>query len=161
MYSIRVDSLHERLLLEFSDGLNTNEALRAVSQGFAMAEAGRLPDILCDLTAVSRGPSSLLVIAASFASHYSEGTRIALVVSEEQARWAQRFVRFSGIREGVNAFLEGAQAEAWLSTPARRPQAVLSTTGQRHLREMIRVAAPHDGTAPPRGQAAGYRRSGS
>jgi hypothetical protein len=141
MYSIRVDSQHERLLLAFSDGLNTNEALRAVSQGFAMAEAGRLTDVLCDLTGITRGPSNLLVVAASFASHYNEGTRIALVVSQEQVRWVQRFVRFSGIRQGVNAFLETAQAEAWLSMPARRQQAVLSTTGQRHLREMTRAAA--------------------
>jgi hypothetical protein len=145
MYSIRVDSPHERLAIEFSDSLNTSEALRSVSQGFALAEAGHLTDIVCDLTRVRRGPSNLFVVAASLASHHGDGMRIALVVTEEQVRWVQRLVRFSGIRQGIHAFLETAQAEAWLSMPARRQHAVLSTTGERHLREMTRTPAANDG----------------
>src|SRR6185295_10850251 len=108
----RADSHHDRLVLAFSDGLNTNEALRAVSQGFALAEAGGVTDIFCDLREVVRGPSNLLVVAAALASHFSDGTRIALVVGEEQVRWVQRFVRFSGVARGINAFLDPAQAEA-------------------------------------------------
>lgn len=161
MYSIRVDPQHERLVLVFSDGLNTNEALRAVSQGFALAEAGGLTDILCDLRDVVRGPSNLLVVAASLASHFSEGTRIALVVGEEQVRLVQRFVRFSGVARGINAFLEPAQAEAWLSMPTRRHQAVLSTTGQRHLRDLVRAQAETETATTVPGQIRALRRTGS
>ena len=147
MYAIRVETSTQRLVVTLSERLSTEEALRAVSQTFALAEAGNLTTIWCDLQSLERGPANLVVVAAALSARYQEGMRIAFIARAEQVRLLQRLVRFSGIRQGVNGFLEAAQAEAWLSLPARN-NAILSSTGRRHARDLAPVA-PATHTAEP------------
>ncbi|MGE5594497.1 MAG: hypothetical protein ACM3S1_00520, partial [Hyphomicrobiales bacterium] len=104
MYAIRVDDQRKLLRLELSGRVTTDEALRAVSQAYALAEAGAILGVLCDLTPLDRGPAGLLLVAAAVAAGYREGMRLAFVGGEHQARAAERVVRFSGLREGAGCF---------------------------------------------------------
>lgn len=127
MYAIRVDDERKLLRVELSGRVTTDEALRAVSQAYTLAEAGGIRAMLCDLGALRRGPGSLLVVAAALAGGYSDGLRVALVGARDRSRMLERLVRFSGIGAGIGAFSTIEDAGAWLRPvlrevrPARRP----------------------------------------
>jgi len=55
MYSIRVEPETNQLLVTLTGRVSTAEALRAASQAFTLAEAGRIAAIACDTTALRRG----------------------------------------------------------------------------------------------------------
>lgn len=135
MYSIRAQR-GELLDTELSGRLTTAEALRAVSQSFALAEADGIWRAVCDVRAVERGPGNLLLVAASFASRYQEGMRVALVSRPEQLALVRRFARYTGSRAGVAAFLTPEAAANWLDSEDVAPR--LSSTEQRHLTEFAR-----------------------
>lgn len=114
MYAIRVDDERKLLRVELSSRVTTDEALRAVSQAYTLAEAGGIRAVLCDLSALRRGPGSLIVVAAALAGGYREGLRVALVGARDRSRMLDRLVRFSGIGPGIDAFATIEDAGAWL-----------------------------------------------
>ena len=83
MYAIRVDAAAEMLRAEASGRVGTDQALRAISQAFALADAGVLARILCDVREVERGPH-LGTISAALSTRCRRGLRIALLVRSEQ-----------------------------------------------------------------------------
>ncbi|MCE7927793.1 MAG: hypothetical protein HUU14_07155 [Dehalococcoidia bacterium] len=136
MYTIRVDTAHGLLEIELSGRLVTSEALRAMSQAFAIAEAGTLTTTLCDVRELDRGPASSMVVAAALAVRFQPGSRLAFVARQPQLRFLQRVIRFSGIREGVLAFPAREEAETWLlpsMRAARRPR----STERRHAEQVL------------------------
>ena len=154
MYSIRAQ--HGELLdTEFSGRLTTTEALRAVSQSFALAEADGIRRAMCDVRGVERGPGNLLLVAAAFASRYQRGMRVALVSRPEQFGLVQRFARYTGGRAGVGAFVTPEAAADWLDSEDVAPR--LSSTELRHLTDLARQW-PRRAVDPAEGQG---RRSGA
>jgi hypothetical protein len=139
MYTIRAQ--HGGLLdTELSGRLTTTEALRAVSQSFALAEADGITRAVFDVRGVERGPGNLLLVAAAFASRYQRGMRVALVSRPEQFGLVQRFARYTGARAGVGAFVTPEAAADWLDSEAVAPR--LSSTELRHLADLARQWAP-------------------
>lgn len=135
MYSIRAQ--HRELLdTELSGRLTTTEALRAVSQSFALAEADGITRAVCDVRGVERGPGNLLLVAAAFASRYQRGMRVALVSRPEQFGLVQRFARYTGGRAGVGVFVTCEAAADWLDSEDVAPR--LSSGELRHLRDLAR-----------------------
>lgn len=122
MYTIRVDQARGLLLIMLSGRVDTDEALRVLSQALTLAETDAINAVACDITAVRRGPGSLLLVAAGLALGYRPGMRIALLSGSEQQRAASRFMRYSGLRDGVQVFTASAAADAWLG-PAMLPAA--------------------------------------
>jgi hypothetical protein len=146
MYAIRTGADDGVLGAEFSGRVSTAEALRAVSQAFALAEAGHLTRAVCDIRGIEAGPdpSSLEVIATSVSSHLAGGRRIALLCTIRQLRLARKFARLTGAREEIGLFTRPVDAEAWLSgRPVRR----LSRTALRHMEAPALPAEP-----PPAGE---------
>lgn len=137
MYTMRVDAERRLLSVECRGRLTTEEALRAVSQAFTLAEAGNIRGVICDLAGVHRGPGGLLIVAAAFASRFQPSMRVAFVGSGARLDIARRFIRFSGVRNGLRAFGEAGEASAWLNPVLRRPKPRLSTTELRHAQEMV------------------------
>ncbi|MGE0599198.1 MAG: hypothetical protein AB7J35_07865 [Dehalococcoidia bacterium] len=139
MYSIRVRADVEVLEAVFTASVTTEEALRAVSQAFVLAEAGNISRAICDLREVEDGlpHGSLSVIAASFTSRLSAGQRIAMLCTPEQLPVARRFARFARIGEELGVFTRAADADAWIeSAPSTR----LSETMLRHMRAILEDA---------------------
>lgn len=120
MYTIVVDRGHARIAIEAGGRLTTAEALRAVSQAFALARADDLTRFLCDLRCVERGPGGLAEIAAAIAVHYRPGMRIAFIAAERQAPLVNRLRRFSGSPDGILVTASRQAATRWLH--ARRPR---------------------------------------
>ncbi|MBI2767481.1 MAG: hypothetical protein HYX53_16420 [Chloroflexi bacterium] len=139
MYSIRVDSVRNLLVVELTGRVTTAEALRAVSQGFTLAEAGSIWAISCDLTAVRRGPGGMLVVAAAVASRLREGMQVALIGGRQRA-FAERLMRFSGAPDALHAFDDAAAAQAWLTPLLRKPPRI-SETERRHASTIVGPAA--------------------
>ncbi len=153
MYSIRA-STPGSLTLTFSEHVSTEEALRAVSQAFALADAGTIPKAICDITTVERGPTGSLVIAAALASRMRSGIRIAFVTTAGQRRYIRRIARFSGIREGLGLFHSVDEASDWLREE-RASTRKMSSTELRHYRELTRPRnAPGESPAPARRRGA-------
>jgi len=123
MYTIQVDAGRKRLAVVLSEHVDTDEALRALSQALTLSEADGISAVTCDVTAVRRGPGSLIHIAAGLALGYREGMRIALISGSDQHTTATRLMRYSGLRDGVRVFASQAAADAWLG-PAALPAAV-------------------------------------
>lgn len=139
MYGIRVvDGV--RVEVVFWGWLSTEEALRAVSQAFALAEAGSLDHAICDLRGVDRGPESLPVVRAAVAWRMAPRARVALVVAPRQRRLARWFARQAAERGAIGDFLSMADAGAWLAP--NHPKRRLSSTELRHLRELAGRGAP-------------------
>lgn len=136
MYAIRVDESRGLLRVDLSGRLTTSEALRAVSQASTLAEAGNLHAVLCDLSAVRRGPGGLLLVAAALAARYRAGMRIAFVAPEPGARLAERFTRFTGLGEAVALLPTAPAAEAFLAPAIRKPPR-MSQTEIRHARQVL------------------------
>jgi hypothetical protein len=151
MYSIRAQ--HGRLLdVELSGRLTTTEALRAVSQSFALAEADGIRRAVCDVRDVERGPGNLLLVAAIFASRYQPGMRVAVISRPEQFGMVQRFTRYAGARAGVAAFVTPEAAADWLDSDDVAPR--LSSGELRHLTALSRRWAR---TSPEPAEDQGYR----
>jgi hypothetical protein len=141
LYSIRVQADSATLAVVFSGGVPVAELLRAVSQGFALAEAGDIQRALCDLRQVVDGPNldTFSVIAATFVTRLEPGQRVAILCAPAQLPLARRFARFASIGEELAVFTRAADADEWLAgTPERR----LSSTAVRHLQ----TAAPPPAT---------------
>jgi len=130
MYALRIRAGGVVLDAEFSGRVSTEEALRAVSQGFALAEAGNIERSLCDLRGIEEGPESLSIIAAAFSTRLMAGQRVALLVHEAQLPTVRRFGTFTHVGGGLGAFSRASDAEEWL---AKGPSMQVSTTLRRHL----------------------------
>lgn len=142
MYTLRVDSERQALLITMSGRLTSSETLRAVSQAATLAEAVRIQAVCCDVTAVEKGPGGSLVVAAMIAIRYAAPMRIAFVGSPAHSQAIRRLIRFSGVRGGVRFFGTTMGAEAWL-TPVMSPrQQRLSLTEQMHLRDTLLPSQP-------------------
>lgn len=128
MYVIRATAGQVEVV--FSSRVPLSEALRAVSQASAMAEAGDAQRVLCDLRAIELGPTGTDVLAAALASHDLAGWRLALVCSERQRGPAVRFARRTGVREELGVFTREDDARAWLDAAVRTS---VSTTMRRHF----------------------------
>jgi len=145
MYVIRAHGPGS-LEVTFSERVTTAEALRAISQAFALADAGSAASALCDVSAVERGPGSYLELAVALATRVHPGMRIAFVAARPQRPFLARLARFSGIAGGLGIFESRAEAEQWrrAESPRREP----SGRVQRHYRELTRQRTP-TGQAPP------------
>ena len=148
MYVIRVRPGGEVLEAAFEGRMLTGEALRAVSQGFALAEAGNIARALADVTALEGGPESLMLLAAALGIRISPGQRIAIHCRAEQLPEARRFARFAGANAPLGVFTRADDAEEWL---AGRSQQRLSHTALRHLgafeTDALPVETKHRGVA--------------
>ncbi len=145
MYAIRVDTSHGLLQIELSGRLVTSEALRAMSQAFAIAEAGSLTTAICDVRNLHRGPAGSMVVAAALAVRFQPRLRLAFVAHESQTRFLGRVLRFSGIREGIRVFGQRDVAETWL-LPSVRAARRTSSTERRHAEQILgRTAEPDAG----------------
>lgn len=154
MYAIRIDTARNLLEVRCSGRVSTEEAARAVSQAAALLEAGGgLHSVLCDLTAVTRGPGGLLPAAAGLAVRYRGDYRIAFVAGAGQRRLVQRFVRFTGIRQGMVVLSDEADAVSWLGAEAAISGHRLSNTELRHAEHLL-AAARTGGPAPDKGPVA-------
>ncbi len=153
MYIIRVVD-GARIEAEFSGHVRAEEALRAASQAFALAEAANLDRAICNLRGVERGPEGLAEVGAAIAWRMGPTARVALVIAPGQHRLAQWFARRAGGPGAISAFHSITEAAAWLGM--ERPQPRLSSTELRHLRDLVRQSAP-----PPGEHARAVRRSGA
>ena len=136
MYAIRVDAAEDMLRAEASGRVGTDQALRAISQAFALADAGVLARVLCDAREVERGPH-LGTISAALRTRCRGGLRIALLVRSEQRPFAERLIHLAGAPRGLRAFESMAGASAWLA-----PQtAGYASPERRHLEGL---AEPRD-----------------
>ncbi len=139
MYSIRVEPETNQLLVILTGRVSTAEALRAASQAFTLADAGRISAITCDTTSLRRGPGGLLLVATALAAGYRDGMRIALIGEGTRRRLGERFVRYSRIpAEGIATFENDAEARAWLAPVLRRAPR-LSGTELRHVEALTRA----------------------
>ncbi len=140
MYALRVRADVEVLEAEFSGTVTTEEALRAVSQAFILAEASNVTRAICDLREVENGLAhgSLSVIAAGFTARLRAGLRIAVVCTPAQLPVARRFARFAKIGEELGVFTRATDARAWI---ASSPNGRISETLLRHMRAIVEDAA--------------------
>ena len=131
MYAIRVHVEEGWLEVTASGLVGPEEALRAVSQAFALAEAGRITRAACDLTAVEGGASAIVVLGAAFASRFQPSQQVAIVCVQRQLALCRRLARLSGFGDNVGLFTREQDATSWLDT-SRRPRG-LSSTARRHF----------------------------
>jgi len=141
MYSLREDGARKLLLIELSERLTTEEALRAMSQAFMLTEASKLRGVRCDVTRITRGPGGLLMVAASLAARYRPALRIAFLGDPGQRPFITRLIRFSGVRENLRSFESSAEADTWLAAVLAQPQKRLSSTARRHAETMLAARA--------------------
>lgn len=114
MYTIRADQHQHMVTIDLADRITTREALRALTQAFALLEAGELKAARVDVRRVVRGPGGILLLATALATRRAPGQRIALVTGPFQARLAMRFARFSGLGPAISVFESTLEADAWL-----------------------------------------------
>lgn len=149
MYSIRVNADTNQLLVALSGRLSTNEALRAVSQAFTLAEAGNILAISCDTTQLRRGPAGVVLVGTALAARYRPGMRIAFIGEGLHRAFAERVARFSGIAAtGISAFESTADARAWLAPVLQRTPR-LSGTELRHVESLTREPRQRAATTTP------------
>lgn len=115
VYTARVTA-EGRLLIEASERLSTAEALRMISQGFALADAGGLTEIVADVRQVRRGPGQWLVLGAVVASRMEPMMRLAVIAEPRQAAVVRRILRYSGLRDRAQLVGDEAEALRWLAT---------------------------------------------
>jgi hypothetical protein len=114
MYTIRVTP-EGRLQVEASGRLGTAEALRMASQGFALAEAGGITDLLVDVRGVERGPGQWLVLGAVISSRLTGPMRLAVVAGPGQEAVVRRILRYSGLRSRATVVMTEAEALRWFA----------------------------------------------
>lgn len=144
MYTLRDDSTTQTIRLQLAGKVSAGEAARALSQTFAFAEAAGRTKLVCDLTAVRRGPEELETIAALIKLR-PVSLRLAFVGSAAQLKAAVALVEMAGIARWSGAFAKPADAEMWLCQATER-RALPGTAG-RHLRQ-------NPPEAPSRGRTA-------
>lgn len=140
MYQIRVRPGSDALEATFSEELTARESLRAISQAFALANAGAVARALCDIRGVSSGPpvEALAPIAASLRARLGTGQRVALLCWPAQLALVRRFARAASGGCEVGVFTRDEDARQWLESAAGQR---LSTTAMRHLRADPNAAA--------------------
>lgn len=131
MYAIRVQVEEGRLAVRASGQVGPEEALRAVSQAFALAQAGSITRATCDLSAVEGGSSGIVVLGAAFASRVQPSQQVAIVCAQRQVALCRRLARLSGFGDNVGLFTREQDAVTWLGN-TRRPQE-LSGAARRHF----------------------------
>jgi len=114
MYTIRVTP-EGRLHAEASGRLSTAEALRLASQGFALADAGAITDLLVDVRGVERGPGQWLVLGAVIASRMEGPMRLAVVAGPAQEPVVRRILRYAGLRSRAAVVMTEEEALRWFA----------------------------------------------
>ncbi|PFG73998.1 hypothetical protein [Tepidiforma thermophila] len=114
MYTIRVTP-EGRLHAEASGRLSTAEALRLASQGFALADAGAITDLLVDVRGVERGPGQWLVLGAVIASRMEGPMRLAVVAGPAQEPVVRRILRYAGLRNRAAVVMTEEEALRWFA----------------------------------------------
>lgn len=122
MYTIRAGQKPGMVAVELRQRVTTTEALRALTQVFALMEAGGLRAARVDVRGVERGPGGLLLLASAMATRRAPGQRIAFVAGPRQARLTARLARFSGLGPAVDMFDSLEDADAWLGEEQRGAQ---------------------------------------
>jgi hypothetical protein len=151
MYVIRVRSGNgpDRIEAEFSGQMSTAEAMRAVSQGFALAHAGGLTSILADVRSIESGPDALEIIAVAMSLHMTPNFRCALLCQSSQVKLARRFARGTRLGRQLAIFTSETSADGWLDVV---PEQRLGLTEQLHVRRVD--SASSDAPAAKRRQSA-------
>ena len=152
MFTIRADASQRMLRLDFAGRIVTGEALRALSQAFAMSEASRITAVQCDISEIERGPAGLLKLAAVFSTRWHEPMRVAFVGRPVQAPFVRRFINVSGRSHAMGFFVASELPQDWLlgdlpAPVASRPPR-LSATARRHARELLGIDFPGDSADP-------------
>lgn len=148
MYAIR--DTGKTLQVTFSGPVSTEEALRAVSQAFALADAGSLSAATCDLREITRGPGSAILVAAALGSRFRSGMRVGFIISSGQLPLVRRIARFSRIPEGLGVFESFERAESWVTASSSSP----SSASRRHIEELSRTRTSMRTSVPHRHGAA-------
>lgn len=130
MYAIRARALDGVVEARFSGHVAPEEALRAVSQAFALAEAGEIHRGLCDLRQVSHRAGNTIVLGAAFASRFTQEHRVALICDRRQLSLCRRLTRLAGYGERLGVFTREVDAEAWVASVQRIAP---SETALRHV----------------------------
>lgn len=123
MYLMRVDASGELLRIECSGDVTTAEAVRAVSQAAALAEAGNIWAMAADLTRVERGPAGAMVLAAAMAAAHREGLRVAWIAGPAGRATIERVTRFAGLKHACRIFDSEPAAATWLGVARERASA--------------------------------------
>lgn len=131
MYAIRVWADEAVVEVVVSGLVDPEEGLRAVSQAFALAEAGRISRALCDLTGAGRDASSITILGAGLAARLTPPQRVAVVCTEAQLAFCRRLVHRSGFGENLGIFTREGDARAWLTSPVSHGR--LAGPARRHL----------------------------
>jgi hypothetical protein len=151
---MRVDPTRQLLSVDVRGRLTTEEALRAVSQGFTLAEASRIRGIFCDLSGLNRGPGGMLIVSAALASRFHPDMRMAFIGNSAQLNVARRLIRFSGVRSGLATFDTVAEADEWLAPALAQPKRRLTGTALRHAERLLAAThASDDDEATPAARA--------
>ncbi len=133
MYMMRVDQASATLLIECSGRLSTDEAIRAVTHAYALAAAGDIHAIACDLSAVRHGPPASTPIAAVIASLHRTDLRTAVVVGRRGSGQVQQLLDLAGMDTGVKIFEDVGSARAWLMGAETDNLSYIGGTEARHL----------------------------
>jgi N-acetylglutamate synthase-like GNAT family acetyltransferase len=120
MYLIRVDESRTLLRVECSGRMRTVEALRAVSQVAALAEAGEIWALLVTVDDAARGPAARDLLAAALAANRRDGLRVAFVVAASAQRYISRLVRGFEAAGNIRLFETEDEARRWLTTAQAR-----------------------------------------
>ena len=137
MYAIRVDATRHLLNIDLSGRVTTPEALRAVSQAFALAEASALVAVVCDARKVRRGPGGLLAVAATISLRLPPGMRIALLGMPEQERFVERLISYTGSATGLQFMESETEAASYLEPVLRNRSVSIRSTELRHAEELL------------------------
>lgn len=139
MYSIRVRPGNQVVEASLSDAVPTSEALRAVSQTLALAEAGQIHRILADISEM-QDTADWPVVAAALRERLTPPLRLAIVCTATQLLTVRRFATRTSARSNLGVFTRATDAEAWLASNAgqRLPQ----TTA-------LHLQAPASASEPP------------
>lgn len=120
MYLMRVDSRAALLRIECSGEVVAAEALRAVSQAAALAEAGNIWALAVDVSQVERWPTSGRVVAAAMAGVHRDGLRVAWITPAAGCATVERLARLAGLQDAFRTFDSEAAAAAWLDVARER-----------------------------------------
>ena len=138
MYSIQVKASVGIVHACFTGHVAPDEALRAVAQGAALADAGAISRGLCDLSEMDAGLGSLVVLGTALKARFGPDQQLAIVCKSHQLPGLRRLVRLASFEGQLGLFTRERDAVDWL---AAEP-AGLSITAARHF------VSQHD-SAPP------------
>lgn len=132
MYAIRVRTGEPWVDVVVSEQVAPEEALRAISHAYALAEASQLTRALCDFTALTRPVApSMVVLGAAFAARFAAEQRVAVLCAPAHLSFCRRLARLSGFGENFGLFTREADARNWLE--ANATAAYVPETTRRHL----------------------------